>query len=200
MNFSKEQQRYIELVAIDRVFCSYANIALATGLDEKLIQQEYAKKGGIKEWIADEIFGANDNDKFQKLEKLETAEVKAEIERINTIFSNQFSSNKNRKKGFKTFKAFYNHLFGKGELKCYYCGVTQDELKAIFDKKLVSNKFNATLHIERLKPKDDYSVDNCVLACALCNNAKSDMIKADDYKKFFGEAMRKFLKHLQKQI
>ena len=31
MAFTKEQQRYIELIAIDRVFNSYANVAEALG-------------------------------------------------------------------------------------------------------------------------------------------------------------------------
>lgn len=207
MNLSKEQQKYIELVALDRVHCSYANIALYKGSKdyEKSIRQEYSQKGGIKEWIADEIFGANDSEKFQKLDKLETREVKAEIEKIDTIFQNQFSSNKDRKKDFNNdFKAFYKHLFGgfeSGEPKCHYCEITQSELKAIFNKGLISSdKFNATLHIERLKPKEPYSTENCVLACALCNNAKSDMIGAAEYKKFFKSTMQSFLTHLKEKL
>ena len=208
MNLSKEQRKYIELVALDRVHCSYANIALCKGSKdyEESIRQEYSRKGGIKEWIADEIFGANDSEKFQKLDKLETSEeVRAEIDKINTIFQNQFSSNKDRKEGFNNdFKAFYKHLFGgfeSSEPKCYYCEITQSELKAIFDKELISSdKFNATLHIERLKPKEPYSTENCVLACALCNNAKSDMIGADEYKKFFKTAMQNFLTQLKEKL
>ena len=200
MAFTKEQQRYIELIALDRVFNSYANVAEALGNKalEKQIQAEYSKKGGIKEWLADELFGKDDKDKFSKIERLENdKELEKEKEKIDNIFSNQYSSNTERKKGFGSFKAFYNHLFSNGRAKCYYCGTTQDELNHLFGKELIkSSKFTATLHIEQKRAKQGYAPQNCVLACSLCNNAKSDMISAENFKGYFGEPIRKFISDL----
>ena len=41
------------------------------------------------------------------------------------------------------------------------------------------------LEIDRKKPKESYSEDNCVLACYFCNNDKSDVFEsAEEYIKF----------------
>ena len=199
MTFTKEQKRYIELVALDRAFCSYANVAEALGNKalEKQIKVEYSKKGGINEWLADEIFGKDDKDKFDKLKRLENdKELQKEKEKIDTIFSNQYSSNAERKKGFGSFKAFYNHLFANGKAKCYYCDTTQDELDRLFQKSVSSKKFPKTLAIERLDCNQSYTPQNTALACPLCNNAKSDMINAKNFKDYFREPMRKFISDL----
>ena len=212
MNFIKEQQRYIELVALDRVFCSYENVAIALGNKalEKQISAEYSKKGGIVEWLADEIFGKNDNAKFDKLQKLKDNEIlQKEIEKIDKIFSHQYSSNAERKKGFGSFKEFYYCLFMDGEPKCFYCDITQTELNDLFDidekldekeRQIKSKKFGATLHIEKLDPDKPYCKDNCRLACAVCNNAKSDLISEDDFKECFAEAVKKFYSILKARL
>lgn len=208
-----QEKRYIKLVALDRVYSSYDNVAQAIGRAKEVdsIRKEYRKKGGIKECIADEIFGADDSGKFEKLSKIANDEkIKEIIKRINSIFDNQFSGNSKRKDGFKSFKAFYKHLFGDGfapdKAKCYYCEITQEEIKAIFDKKLIeSKKFSPTMNIERLDSNKNYTPDNTVLACPLCNNAKSDMISATDFKNYFGNnengkgAMSSFLHDLLKR-
>lgn len=103
---------------------------------------------------------------------------------------------KKRKDGFKTFASFYDWYKAQNQ-KCYYCGTTQGELEKLFDDELVlSSKFNATLHIEQKIPKQGYNKDNRVLACALCNNAKSDMIRYDNFQKYFADSMQQFIKDL----
>lgn len=103
---------------------------------------------------------------------------------------------KNRKDGFKTFAHFYDWYKAQNQ-KCYYCGTMQGELEKLFDDELVSSsKFNATLHIEQKIPKQGYNKDNCVLACALCNNAKSDMVNDKNFKRYFADSMRTFIKDL----
>lgn len=204
---TKQEERYIELVALDRVYSSYDNVAQAIGRAKEVdsIRKEYSKKGGIQECIADEIFGADDSGKFEKLEKIaNNKDIKDIIDKINDIFSNQFSSNAERKKGFKSFKAFYRHLFGNGfapdKAKCHYCGITQEEITAIFKNRFIkSKKFSPTMNIERLNSNEGYTQKNTVLACPLCNNAKSDMISAEDFKEYFKEAMSNFLHDLLKK-
>lgn len=103
---------------------------------------------------------------------------------------------KNRKDGFKTFVNFYDWYKAQNQ-KCYYCGATQGELEKLFDDELVSSsKFNATLHIEQKIPKQGYNKDNCVLVCALCNNAKSDMINDKNFQKYFADSIQQFIKDL----
>lgn len=106
------------------------------------------------------------------------------------------SSDEKRKKGFGSFEAFYKWYAVQGN-KCYYCHSTQKELDRLFDDELVSSKkFGATLHIERKHPDKGYAPQNCVLACSLCNNAKSDMISAENFEGYFGEPIRKFISDL----
>ena len=223
------EKKYIELVALDRVYCGYDNVeqAIDKPSEADKIRKEYSKKGRIQEWIADKIFGKDDDRKFDKLAEItNNKEVVDIIKKIDSIFSNQFSGNNDRKKGFQNnFKSFYRHLFGNGfeqhKAKCYYCGTTQEELDKIFDEKkgfISSNKFGKTMQIERLDSKKvgnekNYAPENTVLACPLCNNAKSDMISATDFKQYFGDcstqtnkpkdmskgAMRAFVEHLLSQ-
>ena len=103
---------------------------------------------------------------------------------------------KERKDDFGGFRAFYE-WYSAQEPKCYYCGATQAQLEQLFDDKLISStKFNATLHIKQKTPKQGYKSTNRVLACALCNNAKSDMISDENFKAYFGKQMREFISDL----
>ena len=99
--------------------------------------------------------------------------------------------------------------FEKQNNSCGYCGITHDELQKIVEKRggnlTLNNKkkrSKGTLEIERLKPatKDDvdfgYNYDNCILACPLCNNAKSNLIEEDAWKKIFVPAMKQYYKQL----
>lgn len=101
-----------------------------------------------------------------------------------------------RKDGFKTFAKFYAWHSTQAQ-KCYYCGTSQDELNKLFENELISSKkFSESLHIERKDSNKGYGENNCVLACALCNNAKSDMISDENFKAYFGKQMRDFISDL----
>ena len=102
---------------------------------------------------------------------------------------------KERQKGFKSFANFYK-WHSLQEPKCHYCGTSQDELDRLFQKSVSSKKFSATLHIERKHPDKGYNADNCVLACSLCNNAKSDMISEANFKQYFAKSIRNFVSDL----
>lgn len=115
-----------------------------------------------------------------------------------------------RKKGFGGFKVFYKWYITQ-EPKCHYCGTTESNLKKLFkinddDKKkpLYSKKisFTATLQVDRKNPDEGYNEQNCVLACAFCNNAKSDMVRECDldcFEKPFGEFVKNFYADLDKK-
>lgn len=133
--------------------------------------------------------------KYEDVQRLneECKEYRTDIQSIRE----KFNSTNERKEGFGgNFENFYI-WYKKQDKKCFYCGVTAETLQSLFkSKKLSSTKFNATLHIERLKPKEPYSPENTKLACSLCNNAKSDLISQENYEKYFAESMTNFLKDL----
>lgn len=94
------------------------------------------------------------------------------------------------------FEEFKNWYFSK-EKKCYFCGLMEEECqKIVVTGILKSNRFPQNsilgrgqsrgmwLEIDRLKPKDKYSLDNCVLCCYFCNNDKSDVFHGEDYRLF----------------
>ena len=121
-----------------------------------------------------------------------------------------FDNGKYGEFGFGSFLAFCEWYFEQIEHgnQCYYCGTSEFILVDLFiprsdlkreekeRKPLYSKKrsFTGHLQIERKDPYEGYNAKNCVLACAFCNNAKSDMVKnADDFKKFFAEPINRFL-------
>lgn len=118
----------------------------------------------------------------------------AEIKAIRDRFNNKKNDAKESFR-FKDFEEFY-YWFKAQNDKCHYCGSTQDILNGVFDSKKIESKkpsFTGTLHIDKKDPDKPYTPANCVLACALCNNAKSDMINAENFKTYFGEKMGEFL-------
>ena len=90
-----------------------------------------------------------------------------------------------------------------GIRRCYYCEVDERALKDAFDLKIISSKkrsFSGELQIERKDPNGDYSADNCEFACVMCNNAKSDMISADDFTTYFVPGIKEYWAHIEEEI
>ena len=108
---------------------------------------------------------------------------------------------KPRREGFGSFKNFLEWWCSQ-ENKCYYCGVDQKTVTAIDEKKPLSKKFWATLQVERKipAPEGKYTPENCVLACPICNNAKSDMISSEDYKIFFADTASEYWELLKARL
>lgn len=86
-----------------------------------------------------------------------------------------------------------NENNAQGIRRCYYCGIEEVKSQAAFEKGLVqSKKFTGTLHIDKKDPDKGYNRDNCEFACALCNNAKSDIFTEKDFEKFIAPAIKKY--------
>ncbi|HEC1764533.1 TPA: hypothetical protein R1722_001277 [Campylobacter lari] len=106
----------------------------------------------------------------------------------------------------KKFAMWYEEAYLKIDEEnrtCHYCGIDEDKLKNLFKSKLITSKkpsFNGSLQIERLNPDKGYNEENCVLACCICNNAKSDMISASDFKDYFSDSVKNFYENLLKNI
>lgn len=103
--------------------------------------------------------------------------------------------NPERKNVFNDFEDFYCWFKSK-EDSCGYCGISQDKLYKLFDDKLPLNgkikRSSGTLEIERLNSAGDYSKENIILACPLCNNAKSNLIDEDSWREIFVEPMKRY--------
>lgn len=112
--------------------------------------------------------------------------------------------NENRKKAFNSDVIRFYDWFKEQNNCCGYCGITQDELYTIFEDKLPLNdkikRSSGTLEIERLNSNDDYSEKNIILACPLCNNAKSNLIDENSWRDFFVDSMRKYYKKLLDEL
>jgi 5-methylcytosine-specific restriction endonuclease McrA len=91
--------------------------------------------------------------------------------------------------------------------KCGYCGISQDQLHEVVKKRNGNLTLNAkkkrskgTLEIERLNPslEQGYQYGNIILACPLCNNAKSNLIDEASWRELFVPSMRKYYEKILK--
>ncbi|MCR6571798.1 hypothetical protein [Campylobacter insulaenigrae] len=124
---------------------------------------------------------------------------KDENEKFSTIDKMVEEKFEDMKKFAMWYEKEYLKIESKSELKCHYCGIDEKNLKDLFKNKLITSKkpsFNGSLQIERLDPDKGYNEENCVLACCICNNAKSDMISAENFKKYFKTPIESFYKDL----
>jgi len=101
---------------------------------------------------------------------------------------------------------FYD-WFKEQEDCCSYCGISQEELHQIFTDNVAtkilplnnnwSKNDKGTLQIERKDSHiNEYKPSNMVLACPLCNNAKSNLIDEASWRNLFAPAMRKYYEQL----
>lgn len=158
------------------------------------IRKMYFQKGGIDRYYFNKINEKTiiDENIFQKIKIFFMQYAKLDTKYYNIDRKNLFSD--------------YNEIikwFNAQENKCGYCGITQDELNEIV--KLRGNNFtlnkktkrkNATLEIEKLDCKKDYQFENIILACPICNNAKSNLIEEMDWKYFFVDKIKEYYKKI----
>ncbi len=90
--------------------------------------------------------------------------------------------------------------------QCHYCEISQAELKKVVQKRKGNLTLNGgtkrskgTLEIERKDPDEEYTNNNCVLACPICNNAKSNLISEDQWKRHFVPAVKALYEEILKE-
>jgi len=94
----------------------------------------------------------------------------------------------------KKKKVVLDNLYSHGEHVCPYCRIPEGEFSGIWGefyglpyrgKRLeIDRKEAVVIHgNEIVKPKTEYTPDNCVLACALCNMSKSNMFTHEEFHK-----------------
>ena len=73
-------------------------------------------------------------------------------------------------------------LYDRDGRKCHYCGIEEEEFKLIWGL-FYGKKRGKILEVDRKDNEKRYSIKNCVLACSICNNAKSDKFTYKEFKR-----------------
>jgi hypothetical protein len=109
------------------------------------------------------------------------------------------AKNIHRNKKIRTTKLmdFYQR-YEKLSRQCEYCGVKEEELALLNKDEQMINKRTTrgrTLELDRKKPNEPYdNLDNLVMCCYWCNNAKTDTFTHDEFK-IVGEAISSIWKN-----
>jgi len=74
-----------------------------------------------------------------------------------------------------------NQLYERDGKKCHYCGIEAKDFVPIWEEFYGGTKRGPTLEVDRKDNKQGYDIANCVLACAICNNAKSDKFHYEEF-------------------
>lgn len=72
-------------------------------------------------------------------------------------------------------------LYKRDGEKCHYCGIEEEDFFWIWGKFYGGKR--RKLEVDRKDNQKDYSEENCVLACPVCNNAKSDKFTYQEFKR-----------------
>lgn len=90
-----------------------------------------------------------------------------------------------RKQIAGTFSDFYSWYIVQAR-NCAYCGITEAEIASLLKANLLAtkriSKRGRKLELDRRRPEAAYGdLDNLVLACYWCNNAKTDTFTAEEF-------------------
>ena len=102
-------------------------------------------------------------------------------------------------------EALRDKLYKRDGRRCHYCRIKEGDFIRIWGPFYGGKTRGRKLEIDRKDNQKDYSEENCVLVCALCNNAKSDKFTDEEFRKL-GRVIReiwllkKILKKRDKRI
>jgi 5-methylcytosine-specific restriction endonuclease McrA len=87
--------------------------------------------------------------------------------------------------------------------KCFYCGITEEEIKNLLDNgKLITKRIKTRgrkLELDRKAPNLSYdNIDNLVFSCYWCNNAKTDEFTTNEFKEV-GKVFKKIWEKRKKE-
>lgn len=86
-------------------------------------------------------------------------------------------------------KELRHHLYDRDGTKCHYCGIEEKDFISIWGEFYGGRRRGPTLEVDRIDNRRGYDMGNCVLACAVCNNAKSDKFTYEEFKRL-GEVIK----------
>lgn len=124
-----------------------------------------------------------------------------EIKRAKSLFYNKKSL---PDFGYFTEKGvdYFVEWFQTLPKKCIYCGTEEYKLRDLFKSRLSTKRTRGpSLELERIdSSSNQYTEDNCGLACYFCNNHKSDIITQAEHKKYFAPSIKKYIDDLYSQL
>ena len=85
-------------------------------------------------------------------------------------------------------------LYERDGRTCYYCKIPEDAVLTAWKRIYGRDRRGRRLELERRGNKKDYSLDNCVLACAPCNIAKGSLFTSKEFE-IVGLAIQKVWYH-----
>lgn len=126
----------------------------------------------------------------------------AEIKRLRSLFHNKRKLEGFQFELFVEFYKWHKAQFEVQEGKCFYCYTHESVIAALMEKKHPDRKRlnrGMKLEIERKNSIDNnYSIENCVLACYFCNNDKSEFFNEEEYRDYLADRKGYFEKEYAK--
>jgi len=90
-------------------------------------------------------------------------------------------------------------LYKRDGRRCHYCRIKEGDFIPIWGSFYGGKTRGRKLEIDRKDNNKGYTEENCVLACAICNNAKSDKFTDEEFRKL-GRVIREiWLKRVLKK-
>jgi len=74
-----------------------------------------------------------------------------------------------------------SELYFRDGARCHYCGIEESDFPRVWGKTFYGGVKRGGLEIDRRDNDQNYDLENCVLACPICNMAKSDKITHDEF-------------------
>jgi 5-methylcytosine-specific restriction endonuclease McrA len=78
-------------------------------------------------------------------------------------------------------------LYKRDGKRCHYYSIREEDFIRIWGR--FYKVRGKRLELERKDNEKGYTLENCVLSCSICNNAKSDKFTYEEFKKV-GEAIK----------
>lgn len=74
-------------------------------------------------------------------------------------------------------------LYKRDGKKCHYCEIKEEDFVRIWGAFYGGRSRGYKLELNRKDSKKGYGEENCVLACPVCTNAKSDKFSYEEFRK-----------------
>lgn len=111
-----------------------------------------------------------------------------------------------RRAGFGSKDVFVNWFLSslrRSDFKCEYCNTSVFAIQKLIKAGLLKPRNSRgngirgmNLEVERKNNDKGYNMDNCALACFLCNNDKSSVVDSEHYLRFMAAGRRNYIDHL----
>jgi len=79
-----------------------------------------------------------------------------------------------------SFYTWYENQVKEQQGVCHYCHLPGDTWK-FYKRRFRNGRRGISLEVDRKRSSEQYSPENCVLACYPCNNAKSDVFSYREF-------------------